>query len=276
MPPPLGYNPVTGQWDHQMLPEFGRISGSQSNWVPLGGVAVEGGTSALDTFDFIFGGTDPATGEVIRTDGVVDALAPILTSIHTLESPSSTTGLPKVDPENARAIIIDAADLGAGNDIFLGNISLLERFVLNVGGAGSPISSASYMSIDPESGGAATLRLQVSNDSPTIPLAGVVTVIPRYFGISTNGVVDSLPSSAKVSIEFQATELSSLGGPDQSAIKPAPGIWTSDITTFNNDSNNSEIQFFRFRVKFDIGVNTELSANTPRPKLDFLTVPFVF
>jgi hypothetical protein len=276
MPPPLGYNSVTGQWDHQLLPEFGRISSSQSNWVPLGGVAVEGGTSTLDTFDFVFGGTDSVTGDVNTTGGVVDALAPILTSANTLGSPNPTTGLPKVDPTNSRAIILDAADLGAGNDIFLSNINLLERFILNVGGEGIPVSSASYLSVDPDSGGAATIRLQVSNDSPVIPLAGIVTVIPRYFGVSTNGVMDSLPSSAKLSIEFQATELSVLGGPDEGAIKPAPGIWTSDLTTFNNDPNNSDIQFFRFRVKFDIGVNTELSANTPRPKLEFLTVPFVF
>jgi hypothetical protein len=275
-PPPLGYNSVTGSWDHQMLPEFGRISSSQSDWVPLGGVAVEADTPVLDPFDFLFGGTDPATGEVSRTDGIIDSLAPILSSLSSLESPSGVTGLPKIDPNDSRAIIVDAADLGAGNDIFLDNITLLKRFRLDVGSSSSAIVAASYTSVDLESGGAATLRLQVSNEAPILPLAGSVSVIPRYFSISTNGTQDSLPASSKVTIEFQATELSSLGGPDTEAIKPAPGIWTSDITSFNGDSNNPKFQFFRFRVKFDIGVNTELTANTPRPRIDFLTVPFIF
>jgi hypothetical protein len=43
-----------------------------------------------------------------------------------------------------------------------------------------------------------------------------------------------------------------------------------------NYLGNSELQFIRFRVRFDIGVGTELSANTPRPRLEFLKVPFTF
>jgi hypothetical protein len=70
--------------------------------------------------------------------------------------------------------------------------------------------------------------------------------------------------------------ISSLGAPDESQVKPAPGIWTPDISVFNDDPNNPELQFFRYRVRFDIGVGTELSANTPRPRIDFLAVPFIF
>jgi hypothetical protein len=166
--------------------------------------------------------------------------------------------------------------MGAGNEVFLSNITLLERFRLDVGAVRSGIVAASYTSVDLENGGGATLRLQVSNESPVLPLAGVATIVPRYFSLSTNGVVDSLPASSRVTIEFQATQISSLGGPDESAIQPTPGTWTSDVNTFNVHVDNPKLQFFRFRVKFDIGVNTELSANTPRPKIDFLTVPFVF
>jgi len=275
IPVPLGFNIETNKWDHQMLPEFGRRSSSQSAWVPLGGVAVEANTDVLAPFDFIFGGLD-SEGAVMSTDGVVDSLAPILTTSFSLEAASGDTGLPKIDPNDSRAIIVDVADLGAGNEIFLSNIPLLERFRLDIGDVRSAIVAASYTSVDLENGGVATLRLQVSNESPVLPAIGFATVVPRYFSITTNGVADSLPASAKVKIQFQATELSSLGGADESAIRPAPGTWTSDLSSFNDDLNNQDLQFFRFRVEFEIGVDSGLSASTPRPRLEFLTVPFIF
>ena len=105
--------------------------------------------------------------------------------------------------------------------------------------------------------------------------SGVAEIVPRYFVISTLGVEDALPDTSTVAIEFQATTLSSLGSPDEGSILPSAGSWARDISTLNY-VGNSELQFVRFRVRFDIGVGTELSATTPRPKLEFLTIPFTF
>ena len=104
---------------------------------------------------------------------------------------------------------------------------------------------------------------------------GAAEVIPRYFVVSTFGVEDALPDTSTVSIEFQATTLSSLGTPDEGSILPSAGTWATDISTLNF-AGNSELQFVRFRVRFDIGVGTELSATTPRPRLEFLTIRFTF
>jgi hypothetical protein len=275
MPPPLGYDPISGRWEHQLLPEFGRISSSQSKWVPLGGVAIESGTEDLDDFDFAFEGTDPATGEIMRTNEVVNSLAAILTTINSLESPDATTGLPAIDPLNAYAIIVNASDLVAGNDVYLNNPSLLARYRLVIGAENFAIVAAEYTADDASFGNASTLRLHVSNEAAELPTSGTAEVIPRYFVISTFGVQDSLPNTSTVAIEFQATSLSSLGTPDEGNILPSAGSWARDISTLNY-VGNSELQFVRFRVRFDIGVGTELSATTPRPKLEFLTIPFTF
>ena len=103
MPPPLGYDPVSGRWEHQLLPDFGRISNSQSLWVPLGGVAIEAGTPDLEDFTFAFAGTDE-DGEIIRTNETVDSLPAILTTSNSLENPDGATGLPTIDPKTLFAL----------------------------------------------------------------------------------------------------------------------------------------------------------------------------
>ncbi len=275
MPPPLGYDPISGRWEHQLLPEFGRISSSQSKWVPLGGVAIESGTEDLDDFNFAFEGTDPDTGEIMRIDEIVESLPAILSTVDSLESPNATTGLPAIDPENAHAIIVAVSDLAPGNDVYIDNPSLLTRYRLVVGAETAAIVAAEYTADDASFGNAATLRLYVSNEGADLPTSGTAEVIPRYFVISTFGVEDSLPDTSTVAIEFQATTLSSLGTPDEGSILPSSSSWASDISNLNY-AGNSELQFVRFRVRFDIGVGTELSATTPRPKLEFLTIPFTF
>ena len=119
------------------------------------------------------------------------------------------------------------------------------------------------------------MSLYVSSAAGAFPTSGTAEIIPRYFAITTTGVEDSLPDTATVALEFQATSLSPLGTPDESNIQPTTTTWASDITNLNYVGNN-ELQFIRFRVRFDIGVNTELSATTPRPRLEFLTIPFIF
>jgi hypothetical protein len=144
-----------------------------------------------------------------------------------------------------------------------------------IGAENFAIVAAEYTADDASFGNAATLRLHVSNEAAELPTSGTAEVIPRYFVISTSGVQDSLPNTSTVAIEFQATTLSSLGTPDEGSILPSAGSWARDISTLNY-VGNSELQFVRFRVRFDIGVGTELSATTPRPRLDFLTIPFTF
>ncbi|MDP6408618.1 MAG: hypothetical protein QGI46_04495 [Planctomycetota bacterium] len=268
-PAPVGYDIGTGSgdadWVNQLLPIFGRLSKAQSKWIPLGGASINpDDPNDPDPIQFLFEGTDPATGLVESTEEVVENLPAILAPAAAVES----EGLPDIGADG-RTMLLDAAELALGDEVYRRNPNLFRLFRLRVGSEDHDVTAASY---DEQ---ANVLSLTVSGSD--LPTSGQVEVFPRYFAVSTNGVADAMPDSSTVLVSFQATGANSLGDPDESAIFPGTSAWSTDIGALSGAPGNTDFRFFRFQLSFDIlADNSDLSFNTPRPVIDFLRIPFRF
>lgn len=259
-------------WD-QMLPIFGRITKSQSNWIALGATFVPPTGTGSNLATFSFGGTD-ALGHVLRTgtgsSATVTELDPILSGTIANE-PS----LPYVTTDD-RTVVFDGT--GISDAVYLSNPGLLKNFDLKlVQGTTTQhftIASATY-----ESG---TKLLRVTVDGSGTPLAGFnsgtgAEIRPRFFRVSTNGTLESLPSTTQITFEFQAAPATPEGLPNETLAFPSSTTFTPDITTFNTAPGAADFRFFRFRVTFDISANGDpLTVDTSVPSIDFLKVPFRF
>ena len=273
-PPPHGLNELTWIWEDQLLPSFGRFSKTQSTWIPLGAATVAPGSSTPDPLVFLFDGVDPSSGKIARDEsgGTIEDLAPLLQPAAAIESP----GLP--DRRSANTVRFDAAELVGGNEIYARNPSLLRRFRLTIGPRSFTVASAKYLGDGDLATGNDYLDVTVTEsiDEDGHPPTGQLSLIPRYFTVTTLGVEDSLPATASVKIEFQATSANSQGDPDESSVFPDVSLWATDISQLNEAPANTGFRFFRYRVTFDIAEQGELSADMPRPVLDFLRIPFRF
>lgn len=268
-PPPVGTTPdnVSGSpllWD-QLLPIFARISQSQSKWIPLGAANVNPTSPARDQVEFLFAGT---TNGLVTTTGSgstaqVADLPAILAGML-----ASAPATPFIAADQ-RTVVFDAGLLG--DDIYKRNAALVQRFDLRLIQAGTAhdfeVGAASYD---------ATLdQLRVTVTASGMPLApfgpgDAVELRPRFFRVSTDGTLESLPASSQVTLEFQATVEDAAAGPD--AVQATP--WVTDIAQLNQSPN---YRFIRFRVSFDIGAdNAPLSPFTPVPSLEFFRIPFKF
>jgi hypothetical protein len=98
-------------------------------------------------------------------------------------------------------------------------------------------------------------------------------LLPRFFLVTTNGLDNSLPTTALIRIRFQAAADNGIGAPDEA--NPLVD-WTSDISQFNLQAAGA-VQFFRYEVEFDLdAAAVGVTAATVPVKLDFLKIPFVF
>ena len=263
-PPPVGSpwrstttSSSTEGWD-QLLPAFGPVTRARSTWIPLGEASAQDGTTTPGALTFFFEGTD-AMGFVEKTGTTVTELPLILDgNVSAVENGFRTAVLP-------------AATLT--DDVYQRNASLLRGYDLRVLPGGTPlefrVASATYDSV------ADAFRVTVEGTGD--PLAGLeflpFELRPRFFRLSTGGVDDFLPDSATVQIEFQATEATLTGEPNETV--GVPSAWETDITALNG---NPAWRFVRFRVRFDIDAmgTVTLDVQTPRPSLDFLKLPFRF
>ena len=261
-PVPHGYDPHNNVWRDQLLPVFGRLSSAQSTWIALGEPAVDPNAPTPESIAFLFEGTDPGTGLIETTAGVVNAQAPLLTAAALILDAGDTT--------NRTALMDATALVGGADEIYLRNTGLLRNFRFTVAGDPFEVVVASY-----DSG---TSMLSVVVDSSIAGLAGAVELIPRYFGVTTAGVEDALPDSASVTVSFEL-----MGEKYASAPASEPDVVVStfmtDLAAATAGINQSwyAIRFIRYRVEFDITNNiVDLDAGTPRPTLDFLRLPFRF
>jgi hypothetical protein len=269
-PPPVGTTQLNietpGQWN-PLLPIFGRNSKAQSKWIALGATSVGPTSPTSEPVQFFFGGTNTSTGFVSTASGVIPELPAILTGVLTTQ-PS----LPFITADN-RSIVVDATTFT--DDIYRRNPALLDQFELKVVGtsATSVFEIASAVLNDPNE---ATVRVTVSaSGMPLSGLSGTVSIIPRFFRVSTDGTLDALPSTGRIKIEFQGAAATSTGAPDSANTT----AWVTDITALNSSvaPANTALRFFRFRVGFEIGVGqANLTIDSPIPALEFLKVPFKF
>lgn len=262
-PPPLGYDNISASWKDQPVPFFGRLSKGQSKWLALGEVATDPTTGNPSPITFFFDGTDTSTGLINAPLGTVPSLPPILAPAADVSAP----GLPDVSMDDPRTLLLDADDFAPGDVIYKRNPALLVGYQLKVGSTSMTVAAASYDStLD-------VLSVTVESSDPAVPTAGLAELIPRFFRVETNGVLDALPSSSEITIEFQAAPRNSLGVPDESNAT----AWVTDVALLNSAGNNPSFRYVRFRVSFDISaMGSSLTFNTPRPLLRFLTIGFRF
>jgi len=265
-PPPVGSpwattiqaNNTVG-WD-QMLPSFGPVSRAQSRWISLGSASTQASSAIPEALDFFFDGTDPLTGFVRKTGTQVEELTAVLNgTVASIENGFRTAVLPE-------ATITD--------DVYQRNASLFTGFTLRLAplGGGSfdfPVAAATYDSV--------AGQFAVTVEGTGAVLAGfesaAFVLIPNFFQVSTSGVTGFLPDSTTIQIEFQATEATLTGDPNETA--GVPSLWVTDIDDLDG---NPDWRFVRFRARFDIDAlgNVTLDVQTPRPSLEFLKIPFLF
>ncbi|MCE9593356.1 MAG: hypothetical protein K8S98_04110 [Planctomycetes bacterium] len=260
-PSVAGVNPTT-----RMVPSFGRRSRGRSVWVPVG-LGSFGGGPGLDrpeTFDFQ--GTDPLTGLVQTTSNVVTPLAPVIAAANI-----DPAGVAAPYVTSAFRIVLDGSGLST---VFTGNPALLKRYLVEVTDGIQTeryeVNSASYDS------NTSLLALTVDATDAGRDLTFITTqprtaaLIPAFFRISTDGALDSLPDTATVLMQFEATTADSLGNP----IEPAVFGPVFDLTTLNGVTNGLA-RFVRFDVSFDIdALGTGLQADNAKPSVEYIRIPF--
>jgi hypothetical protein len=265
-PTPSGATPANMQtpsaWD-QMLPHFGRFSTGLSNWIPLGSASVTPGSSIPHAVQFLFGGTNPTTGLVNSSGGVVTELPAVLAGAL-----ASEPTMPFVTADQ-RTIVFDPTGL---DPIYTLNPNLMLRFgVLLTQGA-----TVTQFEVVAASFSAGQLRLSVATSGAPLPAAPAgysVSVIPRFFRVITNNIPNSLPASATIQVRFQAAPADVSGNP----LVTSATAFLTDAAAIQNDPNAANFKFVRFRVDFDILADgSALTFTTPRPTVDFLRLPFKF
>jgi hypothetical protein len=287
-PPPIGtiianvnQSPV-GHWG-RLLPLFGPKSQGLSKWIPLGAAGVAPTVGAPPKIvTFLFDGTDRATGEV-RTSGA-GAQASVIQLPAILSGPVAAEPAMPFVALDKRTIVFDASALS--DDIYTRNPNLLAHFELRV----TQGSSTSKFDVASASYDAPSHQLRVTVSAAGMPLGNVIVgngveLRPRFFRVSTQGVLDSLPQSpgpgqpgATIKIEFQATRATLAGLPDETA--GAATMFETDIARLSNVAvypAAASFAFFRFRVTFDLlDGQGQLSFSTPVPTLEFFRMPFKF
>ncbi|TDJ76380.1 MAG: hypothetical protein E2O39_03215 [Planctomycetota bacterium] len=265
VPPPVGWHDPASPAD-ALVPFFDAASAARSDWIALGLARVNPG-GPDDVQQFLFGGTDPA-GDVAHAGPDVTQLPPILGPTAVLSMPNR----PFITPDGT-TMVFDAA--GLADDIYERNANLLRLYTVRLFEGGNEsnevlhaVAAAEYRVFGDE------LVVTVSRDngllSDFMPPGPVhVALVPRFFQVTTNGAVDTIPANTSIQILWDATRAGPDGEPDPSA---AFGF-TPDIQALNAQSWD----FYRFNVFFDLDVaGTGIDLLTPLPALDFLRGPFRF
>ena len=312
VPRPVGWTTPSTLPD-VLIPFFSSSSESFSRWIPLGLARVnpDGSTNQVE---FFFEGTD-AEGSIIRSgtsaqevtplrdfaDGTISvggAAPSIDTMIATLSIPADQLDDPNLlygrnplllrefvvrfrnssNPLDARDFDVATAAFNEDNDTF--EIALDAR--------GDALSQA----VSAFTAGAGNLEAEI---------------VPFFFRVVTAGVEDLFPALTDITISFDATVEDPLTGQPSSSPdaaysdRIAVGAVTADMRNgFATDISalNGQVaeqgqtdptmlvletpvwDFVRFRVEFNIDADTDPTttpgANSPRPGLDFLRIPYRF
>lgn len=261
-------------WIAELTPSFSSRSVGRSQWIPLGegGFDINGASYKNVTLEF--GGTDPGTGLVKAPGGVVERLTAVLGPDTLLAS-----GVPSI--LSAFRIVLDAGPLvGGANEFLLDSPALLNRYVLRLDNG----SSVESFDVVAASYNPTTMALTLTVDGTGNDLTSsfgpgsTAELLPAFFRVSSNGVVDSLPDSATVTIQFQITTADAFGDPDLGNIFPDPmdpSVFESNVANINSAPGNEDFRFFRFETLFNIdALGNGLTPTNPIPSIDFLRVPF--
>jgi hypothetical protein len=264
-----------------MIPTFGARSKVRSKWISIGGA--DQGAAGSRPVRFLFEGTD-AAGK-IETNGATVLDQPPLLDVPDLANSSTVRVLADgftVEMTGASLQAIRGGQTaGLSNDIYLRTPALLHDCAVRL--LTSPtnfedfaIVHASYSEGLPAAGDE-LLTIRVTTErGPLTAFGGPGTeglqLRPRFFGVVTNGLSASLPSTAFVRILFQAARDNGSGQPDAVPLVD----WTADISQFNQTPLGA-LQFFRYEVEFNLDADAQgVTRDTAPVELEFLKIPFVF
>ena len=221
---------------------------------------------------FFFGGTDPSDGTLLRDGESQEEPAPLVGPLALDSSPNP----PFIDPDDSLTIVLDASGLVGADDVYKRNAALLRLYTLRLEDSADAtnvqdhqVATASY------DADADQLRLTVFPVGEKVLTDFVATdttmvsLLPFFLQVVTNGVPLEYPEDAEVTTFFQATTADSEGNPNESA--------STALVTDIGDLNLAEYDYYRFRVHFNLSTSGQkVTGSTPRPALDFFRVPFRF
>jgi hypothetical protein len=122
--------PIYATATQRLVPIFGRNSTARSVWIPIGLGGFDPNAVGAPFFKspmFTFLDTDPVSGLVKTTNGVVNKQPPIIGPNPIV---NSGQGLPFISPTEPRTIVMDAAGLiGTPNEVYLQNLGLTQGLV---------------------------------------------------------------------------------------------------------------------------------------------------
>ncbi|MEM6675956.1 MAG: hypothetical protein AAF726_24115, partial [Planctomycetota bacterium] len=269
--PPAGWTRPNDPVD-VFIPFADEESVAVSRWIPLGLARLDPPNGAIDQVELLFDGIDPVDGSVLRNADRVQELAPVFD----FAALSQGGPAPSVDVASALFTIP-----GAGfDDLYRDNAALLRSFAIRIQSAVTSASPTEFIvqasSFDEVSGNFAVVvdpdgsRLA---DTLNATLQPEVALVPYFFRVVTDGVVDGYPVSAEISIGFDATILDpATGEPSANPADSFSGGSLGGFATDISELNMAVWDAFRFKVEFDV----DFGASSPPPSLDFLRVPYRF
>ena len=243
---------------YALLTFFSAGSQVQSKWVDTGfaGLRLDPSGNSYPKFEdslFKFDGTD--------SSGFID-----VASQKVVQLPDLVSGTHSQASFSANSLTIFAADT-----VFAGKEEFLRHPAALVGYSILPDESVEhdFVIVDASyQGGILSLVTDVSSGSMS---AAVTTnnwsIRPRFFGVSTQGAPDSMPTSTSISIMFQGTD----DIDDPLAIVPGATSWTADLSDIDGK------RFFRYRITFDIdAIDSGVTQASPKPEMSYIKLPFVW
>ncbi len=268
-----------------LVATFGAQSAARSRWISIGG-ADQDPVNGVERLSYLFGGIETAgmdAGKILTTAGVVDALPAVL-GPELLSAGSVAIIGDGVTLQVAGVSLVPIID--TPSDIYLRTPALLKNFVLRIEESATPttfkdfvVAAASYndagQRLSLMSGAALDNSADTISSYAGTLAAPAYRLLPRFFQVSTDGVINSLPDSSFVKISFEGTKDDGFGAPDEANILVP---MTSDIDDFNSLALPlGDLKYFRIQVEFDLdAMAAGLTPDTKPVALDFLRLPFRF